>query len=64
MIMQLRRWLPKLKELCGKLTAYCRDVLAETARFSKDAEVLKGIEATTRQRVDLISQWLAVLEAW
>jgi NAD(P)-dependent dehydrogenase (short-subunit alcohol dehydrogenase family) len=55
--------LPKLKALCGKLTAYYRDVPAETARFTKDAELLRQIEATTRERIDLVDTWLALLEA-
>jgi NAD(P)-dependent dehydrogenase (short-subunit alcohol dehydrogenase family) len=58
----LRARLPKLQEMSGKLTTYYRDVPAETARFTKDAELLKQIEMRTRQRVDLIGQWVKALE--
>ena len=60
---ELRAQLPKLKERCSKLTAYYHDVPAETARFTKDAELLRQIEALTKQRISLIATWLSVLEA-
>ncbi len=59
----LRARLPKLSGLGGKLAAYYRDVPAETARFTKDAELLQQIEATTRERMELITTWLGALEA-
>jgi NAD(P)-dependent dehydrogenase (short-subunit alcohol dehydrogenase family) len=53
---------PKLKDLFGKLETYYRDVPAETAHFTKDAELLRQIESTTQQRLSLIDAWLAWLE--
>ena len=53
---------PKLKGLLGKLEVYYQDVPAETARFTKDRELLEQIGATTRQRVEIIRALAAVLE--
>ena len=59
---ELRAFRPRLKDLCARLEAYYREVPAETARFTQDAEVLKQVETTSRQRLNLIDAWLAWLE--
>ncbi len=59
----LRTRLPRLKQLSSKLAAYYRDVPAETTRFTRDAELLRHIEVTTRERIELIATWLEALEA-
>ena len=59
---ELRAFRPRLKDLCAGLETYYREVPSETARLTQDAELLKQVEATSRQRLNLIDAWLAWLE--
>ncbi len=54
--------LPRLKPLLDKLVSYYQGVPAETARFTKDAEMLQSVEWISQERIALIHRLEAELE--
>jgi NAD(P)-dependent dehydrogenase (short-subunit alcohol dehydrogenase family) len=59
---ELRDCYPRLKDLMGKLILYLRDVPKETARFTRDEDLLRQVSRLTAQRESLIRSLMAVLD--
>jgi len=53
---------PRLKELMGRLIQYLREVPDETARFTRDAALLREVAQRAAQRESLIRSLMAVLD--
>ena len=53
---------PRLKELMGRLIQYLREVPDETARFTRDAGLLREVAQRAAQRESLIRSLMAVLD--
>jgi hypothetical protein len=58
----LQAELPRLKALFDKLVSYYQGVPAETARFTKDPEMLQSVERISQERIALIHRLEAKLE--
>jgi NAD(P)-dependent dehydrogenase (short-subunit alcohol dehydrogenase family) len=54
---------PRLRGLLEKLAIYYQEVPGETKRFTKDQAMLRQVEETTRQRVQLIHSLEMTLDA-
>jgi NAD(P)-dependent dehydrogenase (short-subunit alcohol dehydrogenase family) len=54
--------LPRLKPLLDKLVSYYQGVPAETARFTKDPDMLQSVERISQERIALIHRLEAELE--
>jgi NAD(P)-dependent dehydrogenase (short-subunit alcohol dehydrogenase family) len=59
-ILQLE--LPRLKSLFDKLVSYYQGVPAETARFTKDPEMLQSVERISQERIALVRRLEAGLK--
>jgi NAD(P)-dependent dehydrogenase (short-subunit alcohol dehydrogenase family) len=59
----LRAELPRLKGQIEKLISYYQGVPVETARFTKDAEMLRQVSAIASERTGLLRSLAAALEA-
>lgn len=62
-VTSLRASLPELQSWLGRLSVYFQEVPEETAHFSRDAELLRQVQQASAERVALISELLAALEA-
>lgn len=59
----LRANLPELQSSLGRLSVYFQEVPEETARFSRDEELLRQVRQASAGQVVLIDELLAALEA-
>lgn len=58
----LQAELPRLKSLFDKLVSYYQGVPAETARFTRDPEMLQSVERISLERIALVRRLEAELE--
>lgn len=58
----LRAEHPRLKSLFDKLVSYYEGVPAETARFTRDAEMLQSVERISQERIGLVRRLEEQLE--
>jgi hypothetical protein len=59
----LRAEVPRLRALFDRLSVYYAEVPAETARFTRDAGMLRRVEQIAQERVGVIRALLAALDA-